>query len=360
MDRRGKNSFNGADAEASRFVARLYSGEMTGKGEDDLFAWLETDPAHRRAYAEALALWDAAGKLGQDPALVAASEVQAEKAGWWRRHTGWIAAAAIVALVAIPVLITQYLSRPGSGQALASHQTEIGEQRAVTLEDGSRLTLNTGSRVLVDYAGQDRRVIMDYGEVFFEIEPDPARPMRILAGGRSVTVLGTKFGVLVAGQEVRVAVVEGIVAVTKEDARFPLGSRQTVTAPANSSSSGPPGLEEWVGAGGVILRAGTIATFSDEHERIIEDEADAVERIQSWRSGVVRFESEPLYRVVAQLNRYSRTKILIEDDSIMNLPISGIFRLERVDLILYAMEDVIPVRVVRYADRYVLVGSDSR
>ena len=359
MNGREKNSLSGPEVRASRFVARLYSGEMTGKEEDELHAWLKADAAHRRAYGEVLALWDAAGELRGDPEFVAAGELQAANASRWRKHTGWIAAAAIVALVAIPVLFTQYLYRLGSGQALASYQTAIGEHHAVTLQDGSRLTLNTGSRVLVDYASHDRRVILDYGEVFFEIEPDPRRPMSVTAGGRIVTVLGTKFGVLVAGKDVRVAVVEGVVAVSKEDARFPLGSRRILTAPADGSSSAPSGRAELGGSESVILRAGTIATFNDEYEQIIEVEADAVDRLQSWRSGVVRFKSEPLYRVVAELNRYSRAKILIEDDRIMNLPISGVFGLKRVDLILESLEDVLPVEVLRYSDRYVLKGSNE-
>ena len=63
---------------------------------------------------------------------------------------------------------------------------------------------------------------------------------------------------------------------------------------------------------------------------------------------------------MSELNRYSKAKILIEDDAIMNLPISGVFRLERVDFILEALEDVIPIDVVKYPDRYVLVGSNPR
>ena len=359
MNRREKNRVGGPEVRASRYVARLYSGEMTGQEEDDLFAWLKADPAHRRVYGEVLALWDAAGELRGDPELAAAAANKGARSGGWRTRAGWIAAAAVVLLVAIPVFVTQYLDWPDGAQALSSYATAVGEQRVVTLEDGSRLTLNTGSRVLVDYTRQERRVILDFGEVFFEIEKDPARPMSVSARGRVVTVLGTKFSVLLAGKDVRVAVVEGTVAVSKEDARLPLGSRQTLAAPANAGAGAPPDFTQLVGPGDVILHAGTIATFGDEREQVIENDTDAMQRLQSWRSGVVRFDSEPLYRVVAELNRYSRAKILIEDDTIMNLPISGVFRLERVDLILDALEDVLPIEVVRYSDRYVLAGSNK-
>lgn len=348
----------GPEAQAAWYVARLYSGEMTGKEEDDLMVWLQADPAHRRAYGEALALWDAAGELRGDARIAAIAGTRPAPADRWRARGGWIAAAAIVLAVAAALSVNSYFDSSGDGSLLASHETDIGEQRLVSLEDGSRVTLNTGSRLLVDYTPRERRIILDFGEAFFEIEKDANRPLTVFAQGRAITVLGTKFSVLLAGRDVKVAVVEGIVVVSQEDKRFPLAVGRT-RPDSPDIRAGPaqgPGLP--AGPDDVILRAGTVATFGDEDEQVIENDSEAMEWLQSWRSGMVRFESEPLYRVVAELNRYSKAKILIEDDAIMNLPISGVFGLERVDVILDALEDVIPIEVVRYPDRYALVGSD--
>ena len=358
MKARKEKRINGPQAQASWYVARLYSGEMTGKDEDDLSCWLEADPAHRRAYSETLAIWDAVGELGTDPELVASSGMQATFRNAWRKPNAWIAAAAIVAVVALSVVSATFLERSGDGRALTSYETTVGEQRMVTLNDGSRLTLNTASRVLVDYGPNERRIILDFGEVFFEIEKDPRWPLTVSARGRLVAVLGTKFSVLIAGNDIRIAVIEGAVAVSKEDTRFPLNKRQTLRPSGESSTVAPSGLTEWVGTNDVILRAGTMATFGNGYEPVVKQDTDVIEELQSWREGVVRFNAEPLFRVVAELNRYSQAKILIEDDAIVNLPISGVFMLERVDLILIALEDVIPITVIRHSDRYVLVGSN--
>lgn len=351
---------DGPQAPAAWYVARLYSGEMTGKEEDDLFSWLKAHPAHRRAYSEALALWDAAGELRENPELIAVGEAQHTPGGAWRSRSRWIAAAAAVTVVALSPFFASFLDGWGDGQTLASYETAIGEQRIVTLEDGSRLTLNTSSRVLVDYRPLERRIIMDFGEVFFEIEKDTRRPLTVSARGRMVTVLGTKFSVLLTGNDVRVAVVEGAVAVSMEQARLPLAKRQARPAPPVSDSSAPSAFEELVGPDDLVLRAGAIATFGDGYEQLVHEETSTIEQMQSWREGLVRFDSERLYKVVAELNRYSQVKILIEDDTIVNLPISGVFGLERVDLILDALDDVIPVTVVRYPDRYVVKSSIRR
>ena len=348
---------NGVQSQASWFVARLYSGEMSGKDESDLLAWLEADASHGRAYEEALALWDAARELRDDPELAAAAMGAAHEEQA-RRRAGWIAAAAAIVLAAaIAALTGDVFERSDIGNTLASYETAVGEQRSVLLSDGSRLTLNTGSRVLVDYTPNERRIILDFGEVFFEIEKDPARPLTVTARGRLLTVLGTSFSVMLVGNDVRVVIVEGVVAVSRERARFPLsdsGSSSFQDAADEETSSD---TESRAGPDDVILRAGSVATFREGYEHVVEAGSDDLTRVEDWRAGVVRFDEEPLYAVVGELNRYSRTKILIEDEAIVNLRISGIFRLESVDLILDALQDVLPVRVVRYSDRYVLVGS---
>lgn len=346
-------------ARASWFVARLYSGEMTAKDEDDLFSWLAADPGHRKAYSEALAVWDAAGDLSEDQEILAVGRPASERFAALRATGGWIAAAAIVIVAAVTITMAWNRNSSDSGNVLASYETAVGEQRVVALNDGSRITLNTGSRILVDYTPLERRIILDFGEAFFDIEEDLQRPLIVSARERMVKVLGTKFSVRLSGSTVRVAVVEGMVAVSKQEGRFPRADRQSEFSRQDESMESPAFLASRIGPDDMVLHAGTMATFDDEEEQVIESDAETVDRLQSWREGLVRFNSEPLFRVVGELNRYSKAKILIEDDTIVNLPISGAFKLERVDLILDALTDVIPIEVVRYSDRYVLMHSGN-
>ena len=350
-----ENQPNTLQEQAARYVARLYSGDMTAADEDDLFSWLRLDPAHRRAYDEVLALWDAAGEVREKVNLAAAPSRGLRN---WRKSTAWLAAAAIVvAVVGILALQSGLFGGSEQGQGAFVYETDVGERRNVTMADGSRLTLNTGSLVLVNLEPDRRSIILKFGEVFFDIEKDLDRVLTVEARGHVVSVLGTQFNVMVDGTEVKVAVVEGVVAVSGEGTLYPFAASQDrlrVAAESGGTAS-TPGEES--GTVDLILRAGTTATFGEEHQQVVEDDADAMERIQSWREGVVRFDEEPLYRVIAELNRYSQVKILVEDATIMNLPVSGLFRVERVDLILSAIEEIVPVEVVRHSDRYVLVGS---
>ena len=276
---------NSPEAQASWYVARLYSGEMTRMDEENLFSWLRVNRAHRRAYEEVLAIWDAAGELRKDLDLMVASKAPESRARTWRGRAGWTAAAAITLLVTIPPIMEGIRDRSEGAEALASYATAIGEQRVVTLEDGSRVTLNTNSRVLVDYTPRERRIILDFGEAFFEIERDSQRPLAVSALGQVVFVLGTKFNVLLEGGDVKVAVVEGLVAVSDQAARFPFVARQVRPASGEPEEDALSALKQGGGPNHVILRAGSMATCRDGSEWIVEEDAGAVNRIQSWRSG---------------------------------------------------------------------------
>ena len=89
----------------------------------------------------------------------------------------------------------------------------VGEQKVVNLNDGSVITLNTGSELLVGLSDQSRKIILRRGEAYFEVARDSERPFTVDAGLRSVTVLGTEFNIRKSPDRLQVAVSEGLVAI---------------------------------------------------------------------------------------------------------------------------------------------------
>ncbi|MFP3663292.1 FecR domain-containing protein, partial [Burkholderia sp. SIMBA_043] len=45
------------------------------------------------------------------------------------------------------------------------YQTAVGEQREVTLSDGSALALNTGTNLYVQFTRHERRILLREGEI---------------------------------------------------------------------------------------------------------------------------------------------------------------------------------------------------
>lgn len=348
------------DSQAAQYVARLYSGEMSALEEKALLAWLDADPVHRNAYEKTMQIWDAAGELVDDKEMLAVETDRRESAMYSRIGPRYVAIALLVLIgtVAGGVYLAPGIQSMFPDSLLVTYETSVGEQRRVSLEDGSKIVLNTRSRVLVDYSKHERRILLDFGEVYFDVAKDPNRPMSVSVGDRVVKVVGTKFSVTRSSDLVEVAVVEGVVAVGKGDSRFPRVARTPTGADA-SRQSASAGFSDRQAMAGVILGAGAIAEFHSGGHEVTTNNVALVERLQSWRSGIIRVDNEPLIRFVAEINRYSPVRVLIEDSSITDLPISGVFRFDDVDFVLSSIEEVVPIVVVRHPDRYVVLGREA-
>ena len=75
-------------------------------------------------------------------------------------------------------------------------ETIPGMRSTVTLADGSVVRLNERSKLEYPEAfGKQERTVRLYGEAFFDIQPDPEKPFKVLSKGTEVTVLGTSFNI---------------------------------------------------------------------------------------------------------------------------------------------------------------------
>ncbi|QDH74025.1 FecR domain-containing protein [Brevundimonas sp. M20] len=116
-----------------------------------------------------------------------------------------------------------------------SVETAPGEQRTVSLADGSKITLDGGTRLSMDRR-KPREVTLEGGRALFDVVHDDARPFIVGVGEAILTDLGTVFDVTHLQNGARVAVSEGSVRV---DAR---GDTATLN-PGDSVVASPRGLE---------------------------------------------------------------------------------------------------------------------
>jgi transmembrane sensor len=326
--------------QTADLVARLYSGNMSAAEEEAFNIWLSANPAHRLEYERMLDIWDDLDALAGDPELGTGDRGRS----LWRR---WALVASAVLSIS---LFTYWIQRPdpnGTGGDFTAYSTGVGEQRVVTLADGSRITLNTNSSIRIGYSGAQRRAVLDKGEVFFDIAKDRFRPFTVEMGTQTITVLGTRFNVYRRGAEVTVAVVEGVVAVHQKG--HPLKVR-SVIPPDRGNEAGPI-----IEAGDQYrLDAGAVMTFEERAEVVSTTTLDDSGRYREWHSGVVTFDDEPLHAVVQEINRYTDRKIMIADADIMDLRVSGVLHLREVDQVLLGLEQAFPLDIT-FSDEGVMI-----
>jgi transmembrane sensor len=243
-----------------------------------------------------------------------------------RRRLALAAAAALLFVVGSGV----YWGLAPTGER---YTTPIGGLASVPMADGSKITLNTDSRIRIALTDTERRVELGRGEAFFEVSKDPRRPFVVRAGDRRITAVGTKFSVRAEGDYVEIVVTEGKVRV--EDGAA--GQRSRADGSADVFLT--PGSIARAGEAGVLVRHRTLT--------------EAEEQL-SWRMGWLMFRDQALADAIAEFNRYNVRKIVIQDSAIASLKIEGNFRATNVDAFVRLLESGFPVHAEVRADRILL------
>lgn len=308
--------------EAADWFARLNQRRVTTADVRRFSEW-RRDPENARAFARLETLWSATAALGQAPDM----QVLADEALRPRRsrpaRTGLAGRLAPIGAVGAVVLALGIAGSTWLALRPAVYATEVGEQRTVTLNDGSRLVLDTGSRVAVRFTRERRTIILTQGQAMFEVERDAARPFVVRAGDTEVTALGTRFDVRRSGAGARVILVEGRVAVRQDaasEARWSLSPGQQVVTSAPRPK---------------------VATVN-------------VAASTSWSAGRLTFDDTPIAIAVAEVNRYSRTPIVLQDARLASVPVSGVFNVGDIDGFVAALSDLYALEATTDHGRIVL------
>ena len=151
------------------------------------------------------------------------------------------------------------------------------------------------------------------GEAFFEVAHNKERPFVVVAGDNQVTAVGTAFEVRYEPDHIDVTLVEGKVNVTS--------TAEPVAMPASVSSS-KTGLSK-LSASGSAMTAGERLRVAKGAPAIID--APRVEAVTAWRRGEVMLDDTPLTDAIAEMNRYSKSALIIDESRIATLHVSGIY-----------------------------------
>jgi transmembrane sensor len=185
-----------------------------------------------------------------------------------------------------------------------TYTTKIGEVSVTSLADGSTITLNTATRITVEFTDKARNVALLEGEALFDVAKDATRPFTVRAGNTLARAVGTSFTVRrLADSPIQVLVREGVVDVSRREGA---GDPKPVRLAANTLASSPTTRNAQIAASAVPERT--------------------VERELAWRGGQIVFEDETLAQAAAQLARYSETRLVIDDPAIGAERITGLFK----------------------------------
>ncbi|MDR6709304.1 transmembrane sensor [Novosphingobium sp. 1748] len=280
-------------------------------------AWLARDAVHRLAYnriAETFSL----GKFlneGSEPEKADQPKSQSRSR---RRMPFAFIGAGLVGLIALAAVgAHQWRENLHSDQRMASPEmasaggpatqalklaTNIGEIHSFKLADGSTVTLDTGSLLLISLGSTRRDLHLVRGHARFEVAHE-ARPFVVSAGTGTVTARGTIFDVAVADdRRVEVRLIRGAV-----DVELAIARGQSTVSP-------------------VRLTPGQRISFLEGGMPQLTQASNAENGDAQWPDGLRDYDNVRLGDLIADANRYATLPLVASSNDVNDIRVSGTFR----------------------------------
>lgn len=368
--------------EASDWFVLMREQAATRQQREAFAEWLAASPVHVRAYIEIARLWGDCAKISAEldvdlPATAdehvvrlhdfvapfARHEVAAENAVdradaadvphdkggqgvlrrvWWPSGRRYALAASLM-IVCLSSFFALWLTAGGRG-----YTTDFGEQRLITLEDGSTVLLNSRSRLSVRLSDSRRHVDLLEGQALFQVARDPNRPFVVRSGVVSVQAVGTSFDVNRRQSGTVITVVEGKVRVESTEPSK-VAPAPAATKSSEAASGAGPGVElgsQGNGLAALLLTAGQQVSI-DPGGDIERDDAANIQAATSWTRQELAFSDAALATVLEEFQRFSRTPIVLNDASLLDLRINAVFHNTNPDSLLRFISQFEDVEVER-------------
>jgi transmembrane sensor len=231
------------------------------------------------------------------------------RVSWFKRY-----AVAAILLLAVGLGIFTYMEKfRGNKQIeLVEKYNGNGAKSMITLTDGTRIWLNSESKIKYPKSFQDdERTVYLTGEAFFKVAPDPEKPFYIHLNKAKIRVIGTSFNVKAYEEDdhVETSVVSGKVAFI-------------------------PNLHKAEGPDTVFLTRNNKVTYTNSSGDIITEITNTNDD-KEWINGKLIFKSESLESISRQLERNFGKKILFKDNKLKQYKFTGSFDESSLNEILY-------------------------
>ncbi|AOA57753.1 FecR family protein [Acinetobacter larvae] len=203
-------------------------------------------------------------------------------------------------------------------------QTALGQTQGVELKDGSRIHLNSATRMQVQYRLRSKNIELYQGEASFEVEHYAhtwlrpfERAFMVRSGSLLVEDIGTVFNVRhFDAQHSQVTVLQGKVRVSIVDqpqqAALELEQQQAV---------------EQVG------------------QRLSLYQVKDLDQVTAWQQGYLQFKALPLAQVIASFQRYQKVDVQLHDALSREFKISGRFQFDQAEQFMQILPQISPLQV---------------
>jgi transmembrane sensor len=326
---------------AADWLVRLQSTEVSLEDTLAWQAWLNEKPTNAKAFARleeiSQVLRDvpipgavSARRFARDRYDASVPIKDWHEPGKLRRPWMAIAVGASFAFLTLSMAVWK-----SATPATDTFDTAIGENRNVTLSDGSTIALGADTQIKVSLSEEERNIELTKGEALFTVAKDAARPFKVHAGDATVVAVGTAFNVERDSDRAVVSVTEGRVLVEPATHFLPVAMLHEFK-PKLRSVRLDAGQQTTAGSAGI------------EEPTKMEDPA------AGWQVGHLAFHLQPLHYVLEDVNRYAQKPIVLEGENVGALVITGTVERENIAGWVRSLERAFDLQATEEPDQIIL------
>ncbi len=314
-------------------LTRYLAGESSPEENILVKKWLAASENNRKELEEFHKAWEAIDKtdLRQEINIDNEWKVHQEKISPVQRggvsiflRTFIRVAAALIIAFGITIVGIRYGSK-------VSVRTSMAETREIKLPDGSRVTLNAGSKFSYNKKnyGEENRSLSLQGEAYFEVEKNPDLPFIIQVREAEVKVLGTSFNVKAYKKM-------DAIEVTVSEGKISLYDRA-------------------IKQKHVVATGGERAEF-DKQLGVVKKYPNADRNYISWKTRSIVFENDSLAGIAKTLSNVYHKNIILENPGLNACTLTTSFENEDLQTVLKILESTLDLEIREEKNEIIISG----
>ncbi len=306
--------------EAAHWVVKFDGVDFNARDVRAFRRWLAKSPEHRAAFEVASRAWNQLDLLSRLDAFPLPAADDAPSLNRRRALAAGLGAGVVGVGVAGYVLL--------AGGAAEAYETGIGEQREISLADGSRVLLNASSRLEAHIRRDRREARLLAGEALFDIAESAAGVFSITTPNGAIEAASGEILVKLLPEGARVALMSN-------------GARAV--------------RRTWLGGSSpIVADASSEIVFAREAVEVDAVSADQLARRLSWREGMLAFDNTTLAEAAADVTRQSGVRFVFADPALGELRIGGFIRADDLDAFLALLRNNLAINSERRGEEIVL------
>ncbi|ENX41363.1 FecR domain-containing protein [Acinetobacter sp. NIPH 2100] len=303
--------------EAAEWIVRIQASALTEVQQIEFEKWKSQSEAHQTAWLKAERLLSSFDYFPENGHEIIKKGNQAAQFQWTKQ----LVVACIACLGSILAWNSDY-----KYFWLSDYSTAAGQQKNVTLEDGTQLQLNTNTALDVRYTPIQRTLRLHYGEIQIHTakETQSDRPFFVETESAHLQALGTVFNVQYLKnkqQQTCLGVIESAVKVT-------LNQSKKMT----------------------VVRAGEQLCFDDTDFKAL---GQLDPNVLVWTNQMIMAFEMPLEQLFQEIGRYQHQYVDL-DPELKLLKVSGSYPVNNLTQLRSALELSYPIRMQRHLGDHVI------